>query len=287
MRGPTGVVTEESKPTSQSPPLLYDLTSLQRDANGRFGFSAQRTLQLAQALYERHKVITYPRTDSRALPEDYQETVKGTLASLRQHPLTSRSPSRILSENWVRPNKRIFNNAKVSDHFAIIPTPRRPNTSPRSNKNSTTSSRNGFWPCSSRPRSSWSPPASPGSSTSRSRPRARSCSTPGGWWSTARRFRIPTPQAFRPSPRRGGRHRFGRGPRAPDQTTAAIHRSDPAHRHGRRRQTGRRRGTASRHERERVSAPRPPAPRSSRAPAREVPARATAGNCNPPPRPSP
>ena len=62
------------------PPLLYDLTSLQREANGRFGFSAKNTLGLAQALYERHKVLTYPRTDSRALPEDYIDTVKTTLA---------------------------------------------------------------------------------------------------------------------------------------------------------------------------------------------------------------
>src|SRR5882762_4215102 len=61
--GKPGVVTEESKPTTQAPPLLYDLTSLQREANGRFGFSASRTLQIAQRLYEHHKVVTYPRTD--------------------------------------------------------------------------------------------------------------------------------------------------------------------------------------------------------------------------------
>jgi DNA topoisomerase III len=66
--GKPGIVTEESKPSTQLSPLLYDLTSLQREANNRFGFSAHRTLQLAQALYERHKAITYPRTDSRALP---------------------------------------------------------------------------------------------------------------------------------------------------------------------------------------------------------------------------
>ncbi|HEX7470148.1 MAG TPA: DNA topoisomerase, partial [Verrucomicrobiae bacterium] len=69
--GRPGIVTEESKPTSSLSPQLYDLTSLQREANGRFGFSAKNTLGLAQALYERHKVLTYPRTDSRALPEDY------------------------------------------------------------------------------------------------------------------------------------------------------------------------------------------------------------------------
>lgn len=116
-----GEVTEESKPTTQVAPLLYDLTSLQRDANGRFGFSAKRTLQLAQALYERHKVLTYPRTDSRALPEDYQPTVRGTMESVGD---TEYGPfaRTILEQGWIRPNKRIFNNAKVSDHFAIIPT---------------------------------------------------------------------------------------------------------------------------------------------------------------------
>ena len=82
MRRQAGHVTEESKPSTQSPPLLYDLTSLQREANGRFGFSARTTLSLAQALYEKHKVLTYPRTDARALPEDYLATVKSTLEEL-------------------------------------------------------------------------------------------------------------------------------------------------------------------------------------------------------------
>src|SRR5256885_16064169 len=82
--GKPGIVTEESKATTQLSPLLYDLTTLQREANGRFGFSAKNTLGLAQALYEKHKVLTYPRTDSRALPEDYLDTVKQTLGMLRQ-----------------------------------------------------------------------------------------------------------------------------------------------------------------------------------------------------------
>jgi DNA topoisomerase-3 len=121
-----GTVSEESKPTLQSPPLLYDLTSLQREANGRFGFSAQRTLQLAQALYERHKVITYPRTDSRALPEDYLGTVRSTLKNLADHAPYGAFARRVLEADWVRPNPRVFNNAKVSDHFAIIPTTQLP-----------------------------------------------------------------------------------------------------------------------------------------------------------------
>src|SRR6266403_1054564 len=114
--GKTGVANEERKPTTQAPPLLYDLTSLQRDANAR-GFSAKRTLQIAQQLYERHKVITYPRTDSRYLPEDYLATVKSTLSKI-DNPHAHKA----LESNWVKPSKRIFNNAKISGHFAIVPT---------------------------------------------------------------------------------------------------------------------------------------------------------------------
>ena len=120
--GKPGIVTEESKPTTSMSPLLYDLTSLQRDANSRFGFSAKNTLGLAQALYEKHKVLTYPRTDSRALPEDYISTVKSTLGMLEGVTGYSAFADQILKSGWVHPNKRIFNNAKVSDHFAIIPT---------------------------------------------------------------------------------------------------------------------------------------------------------------------
>ncbi len=119
--GKPGVVTEDSKATSQLSPLLFDLTSLQREANGRFHFSAKRTLQLAQALYERHKAITYPRTDSRALPEDYLDTVRQTLRQL-EHVGYGSLVQPILDHGWVKPNRRIFNNAKISDHFAIIPT---------------------------------------------------------------------------------------------------------------------------------------------------------------------
>ena len=123
--GKPGIVTEESKPTTQLSQLLYDLTSLQRDANNRFGFSASATLKLAQGLYERHKVLTYPRTDSRALPEDYQPTVQSTLQMLKGTPYAQFADT-ILKSGWVKPNKRIFNNAKVSDHFAIIPTTESP-----------------------------------------------------------------------------------------------------------------------------------------------------------------
>jgi DNA topoisomerase-3 len=121
-RGKQGVATEETKPATQLSPLLFDLTSLQREANGRFGFPARMTLSLAQALYEKHKVLTYPRTDSRALPEDYLTTVKDTLKSLGETNAFSTYARQILKQAWVKPNKRIFDNTKISDHFAIIPT---------------------------------------------------------------------------------------------------------------------------------------------------------------------
>jgi len=118
--GKTGTVEEESKPSTQLSPLLFDLTSLQREANGRFGFSARTTLQLAQALYEKHKVLTYPRTDARALPEDYVGQVPGILGGLPDE--YAPFANQIVKQGWAKPNKRIFNNAKISDHFAIIPT---------------------------------------------------------------------------------------------------------------------------------------------------------------------
>ncbi|WBS03816.1 DNA topoisomerase III [Pseudoduganella sp. SL102] len=121
-KGKPGIVSEESKPTTSMAPALFDLTSLQREANGRFGFSAKNTLGLAQALYEKHKVLTYPRTDSRHLPEDYLPTVKSTLEVVKQNPNYHQFAKQILDKGWVKPNKRIFDNTKISDHFAIIPT---------------------------------------------------------------------------------------------------------------------------------------------------------------------
>jgi DNA topoisomerase III len=126
--GQPAVVTDEAKPSTQASPLLYDLTTLQREANSRFGFSAKTTLSLAQALYEKHKVLTYPRTDSRALPEDYLGTVKNTLTMLADEDLPgplrelSMHARKGLNAGYVKPIKRVFDNSKVSDHFAIIPT---------------------------------------------------------------------------------------------------------------------------------------------------------------------
>ncbi len=126
-RDQPGRVTEESKPSTQMSPALFDLTSLQREANSRFGFSAKTTLALAQTLYERHKALTYPRTDSRYLPEDYVHTVQQTMESLAEGGSSAAAGLRpfadtICKQKWVKPNRRIFDNKKVSDHFAIIPT---------------------------------------------------------------------------------------------------------------------------------------------------------------------
>ncbi|MCU6501072.1 DNA topoisomerase III [Rugamonas sp. A1-17] len=122
VRGKQGNVTEEAKPTTSMAPALFDLTSLQREANSRFGFSAKNTLGLAQALYEKHKVLTYPRTDSRHLPEDYMPTVMQALEVVKENPNYHQFAKQILDKKWVKPNKRIFDNTKISDHFAIIPT---------------------------------------------------------------------------------------------------------------------------------------------------------------------
>ncbi len=126
-RGKTGTATEEAKPSTQLAPLLFDLTSLQREANSKFGFSAKTTLSIAQALYERHKVLTYPRTDSRALPEDYVAIVRKTMDVLGGATPYRDFAKKIVKQGWVKPNKRVFDNAKVSDHFAIIPTLQTPN----------------------------------------------------------------------------------------------------------------------------------------------------------------
>lgn len=127
-QGKDAIVEEKKKPSKQTPPMLYDLTSLQREANGRFGFSARRTLQLAQRLYETHKALTYPRTDSRYLPDDYVATTIGTMEKIAGESggAVTNLPtfaSKVVDQKWVHgKNRRVFNGAKVSDHFAIIPT---------------------------------------------------------------------------------------------------------------------------------------------------------------------
>lgn len=119
--GQPAVITETSKESRQSSPQLFDLTSLQREANSRFGFSAKNTLSLAQSLYERHKVLTYPRTDSRHLPEDYVPSVINTFESQKNWTLASFA-SKALDSDYIKKSKRIFDDKKISDHHAIIPT---------------------------------------------------------------------------------------------------------------------------------------------------------------------
>ena len=117
--GKAGIVTEEKKPRKQIAPQLYDLTTLQREAP----FTAKQTLSIAQALYAKHKMVTYPRTSSRYLPEDYVPTVIETTRQLATSDLAvSKWAEDSLTNNRIQLQKRIFDNAKVDDHFAIIPT---------------------------------------------------------------------------------------------------------------------------------------------------------------------
>ncbi|CAG37346.1 DNA topoisomerase III [Desulfotalea psychrophila] len=113
--------TENSKESRQSAPQLFDLTALQREANSRFGFSAKNTLGIAQALYEKHKALTYPRTDSRHLPEDYVDTVKEITQNQTGWEFAAIAKT-ALKEGYIKAQTRIFNNKKISDHHAIIPT---------------------------------------------------------------------------------------------------------------------------------------------------------------------
>ena len=120
-QGKPAQVEETSKKSTKGAPPLYDLTLLQREANSRFGFSAKNTLALAQALYERHKLVTYPRTDSRCLPEDYLPTVEKVVGQQQQWQY-GKFAAEALQKNYLKKDKRIFDNKKISDHFAIIPT---------------------------------------------------------------------------------------------------------------------------------------------------------------------
>jgi DNA topoisomerase-3 len=120
--GADGVVESvERKEQSERAPLLYDLTSLQRDANRRFGFSARRTLQAAQSLYEDKKAITYPRTSSRWLSGDLVAELKPTAATLEPIPEYAEAARFVLGLQQL-PLGRVVSDSKVSDHHAIIPT---------------------------------------------------------------------------------------------------------------------------------------------------------------------
>lgn len=119
-------VTDTAKRTKRAAPELYSQDTLQQDANRRFKFTAKKTLELAQKLYDEHKLTTYPRTDADALPEDYADTVRTLLKNFGGTPYAVHG-QRVLDNGWVNPlDKGIFNNAKISDHFAIIPTEKSP-----------------------------------------------------------------------------------------------------------------------------------------------------------------
>ena len=119
--GKQAVITKVEKEEKKTPPpLLYDLTELQRDCNKKFGFSAKKTLDIAQSLYEKRKMITYPRTDSRYLSDDMKGKVHNTLRRLNELE-EYQSYTQPLSGN-ISFTKRIIDNSKVTDHHAIIPT---------------------------------------------------------------------------------------------------------------------------------------------------------------------
>src|SRR3954466_518947 len=122
VRDGRGEITKlEKTKRSEKPPLLYDLTSLQREANTRFGFSARRTLSAAQRLYEEHKVLTYPRTNSRFLPSDMIGEIKPIAGEVGSFPEYAKAAAYVRGLD-VLPLGRVINDAKVTDHHAIIPT---------------------------------------------------------------------------------------------------------------------------------------------------------------------
>ena len=122
---PLDRIVDVNTPGRSSAPTLFDLTTLQREANRLFGMSAAQTLTHAQNLYEKQKVLTYPRTDAKALPEDYIPTITRTVEALGQQGYTVPAAN-ILTNGWIRPTKKVFDNSKISDHFAIVPTGKTP-----------------------------------------------------------------------------------------------------------------------------------------------------------------
>jgi DNA topoisomerase-3 len=123
VRGGTGTVRKAQKKTAtEKPPLLYDLTELQRNANARYGFTAERTLRAAQALYEERKLITYPRTSSRYLSKDMVGGLKKRLEAAGALPDLAPFAEKLLGGQKLPISKRIVDDSKVTDHHAIVPT---------------------------------------------------------------------------------------------------------------------------------------------------------------------
>jgi len=123
VRGGTGTVRKAQKKTAtEKPPLLYDLTELQRNANARYGFTAERTLRAAQTLYEERKLITYPRTSSRYLSKDLVGSLKKRVEAAGALPDLSPFAEKLLGGQKLPISKRIVDDSKVTDHHAIVPT---------------------------------------------------------------------------------------------------------------------------------------------------------------------
>src|SRR3712207_5997235 len=123
VRGGTGTVSKAQKKTAtEKPPLLYDLTELQRNANARYGFTAERTLRAAQSLYEERKLITYPRTSSRYLSKDMVGGLKKRVEAAGALPSLTPFAETLLGLSRLPVNKRVVDDAKVTDHHAIVPT---------------------------------------------------------------------------------------------------------------------------------------------------------------------
>lgn len=121
---PATVLESEAERKRMPPPQLYDLTTLQREANKRYGYSADKTLKIAQSLYETHKLLTYPRTDSRYLSDDMQGKIRKTLEKLPEPYAAFVHDERMNPSMHAR---RFYDNAKISDHHAIVPTEKLPN----------------------------------------------------------------------------------------------------------------------------------------------------------------
>ena len=125
--GKKATVKQSQRDSKEKAPLNFDLTTLQREANSTFGWSAKRTLGIAQDLYDNHKLTTYPRTDSRHLPEDMNEEISKIIRQLGAQDDYNTHSTRIVNDG-MKNIGRNFDNAKVSDHFAIIPTGKIPDT---------------------------------------------------------------------------------------------------------------------------------------------------------------
>jgi len=122
VKGQEGTVKKLTKTKKKEmPPLLYDLTELQRDGNKNYGYTAQEVLSIAQSLYEKRKLITYPRTDSRYLSDDMKPKVKQTMDKLNVPPY-NKAIEPLIIKGELKFSKRIIDNSKVTDHHAIIPT---------------------------------------------------------------------------------------------------------------------------------------------------------------------